>query len=416
MIDSSLAEFIDDPGTVDFVARNTQYFMDFLTANPQIVPTQLIAGRYLIVYANRNQVSVITQTLGSSFISAIPLVLGLLDTAALESAGILQVQEQPYLDLQGRGVLIGIVDTGIDYTQPAFIYEDGSSKILYLYDQTQRGSPPAGYYVGTEYTQEQINLALQSDDPYSIVPQQDTVGHGTFLASVAAGRRIGQNVGAAPEADLIVVKLRKARQYYRELYLVPPDQENAYESTSVMSGVEYILQRARELGRPVSICIGLGTNFGSHDGFTLFEEYLSGVSNLRGVCLCAAAGNESQARHHTQGKLTIAGEDQDMDIRVGENAGDFLISLWNTAPDRFSVAVRSPTGEMVGRVPARTGTTLEASLVLERSIVTVQYFFPVEGSGGQLTTISFGFPRRECGRSLSTGISCLTAPTTHGCP
>ena len=108
MIDSSLAEFIDDPGTVDFVARNTQYFMDFLTANPQIVPTQLIAGRYLIVYANRNQVSVITQTLGSSFISAIPLVLGLLDTAALESAGILQVQEQPYLDLQGRGVLIGI--------------------------------------------------------------------------------------------------------------------------------------------------------------------------------------------------------------------------------------------------------------------------------------------------------------------
>lgn len=392
MIDSSLAEFIDDAGTVDFIARNTQYFMDFLAANPQIVPTQLIAGRYLIVYANRNQVSVMTSVLGSSFISAVPLVLGLLDTAALEAAGILQVQEQPYLDLQGRGVLIGIVDTGIDYTQPAFIYEDGSSKILYLYDQTQRGSPPEGYYVGTEYTQEQINLALQSDDPYSIVPQQDTVGHGTFLASVAAGRRVGQNVGAAPEADLIVVKLRKARQYYRDFYLVPPDQENAYESTSVMSGIEYILQRARELGRPVSICIGLGTNFGSHDGFTLFEEYLSGVSNLRGVCLCAAAGNESQARHHTQGKLTIAGEDQDMDIRVGENAGDFLISLWNTAPDRFSVAVRSPTGEMVGRVPARTGTTLEARLVLERSIVTVQYFFPVEGSGGQLTTISFRFP------------------------
>ncbi len=392
MIDPALAAFIDDPNTVNFVARNSQFLNDFLAANPQIVPSQLIGGRYLIIYANKSQVPVITQNLGTSFISSLPLVLGLLDTAALEASGILQVQEQPYLDLQGRGVLVGLIDTGIDYTKEAFINEDGTSKVLYLYDQTARGNTPDGFYIGTEYTQEQINLALQAEDPYSVVPQQDTVGHGTFLASVAAGRRVGANVGAAPQADLIVVKLRDAGPFYRDLYLVPPEQQNAYESTSVMIGVEYILQRARELGRPVSICIGIGTNFGSHDGFSLFEEYLASISMVRGVCVCTAAGNESQARHHTQGKLSIAGEDQDMDIRVGENSGDFLVSLWNTASDRFSVAVRSPTGEMVGRVPARTGTTLEARLVLERSIVTVQYFFPVEGSGGQLTVIAFRFP------------------------
>ncbi len=137
----------------------------------------------------------------------------------------------------------------------------------------------------------------------------------------------------------------------------------------------------------MAICIAVGTNFGSHDGFSIFEEYLSILSNLRGVCICAAAGNESQARHHMQNVLTLSGEEQDVDIRVGENAGNFLISLWNTAADRLSVSVRSPTGEVVGRVPARTGTSFETMLILEESRVSVSYYFPLEGSGSQLTVI-----------------------------
>ncbi len=387
IMDPTLIEFIDAPTTMDFVARTTDFLTDFLNANPQIIVSQVLGGRYVILYANRGEARNIQDVLGTSYIGSLPLVCGLLDTAAMEASGILQVQEQPFLDLRGRGVLVGIVDTGIDYTQEAFIYEDGTSKIQYLFDQSARGNTPPGFFIGTEYTNAQINEALQAEDPYSIVPQQDTVGHGTFLASLAAGRRVGTNTGAAPEADLIVVKLKDARPFFREYYLVPEDQQNAYESSAVMVGVEYILQKARELNRPVAICIGVGTNFGSHDGFSVFEEYLSAVSNLRGVCICTAAGNESQARHHTQGKLNIQGEDQNVDIRVGENAGNILVSLWNTAPDRFSVAVRSPTGEMVGRVPARTGTELSSRLVLERTTVVVQYYFPVEGSGGQLTVV-----------------------------
>ena len=387
ILDPTLIEFIDAPTTMTIVARTTDYLTDFLNTNPQIVISQVLGGRYAILYANRSEAGRLQEVLGTSFISSIPLVCGLLDTAAMEASGILQVQEQPFLDLRGRGALVGIVDTGIDYTQEAFIYEDGTSKIQYLFDQTARGNTPPGFFIGTEYTNAQINEALQAEDPYSIVPQQDTVGHGTFLASLAAGRRIGTNTGAAPESDLIVVKLKGARPFSREFYLVPEEQQNAYESTAVMVGVEYILQRARELNRPVAICIGVGTNFGSHDGFTVFEEYLGAASNLRGVCICTAAGNESQARHHTQGKLNIEGEDQNVDIRVGENAGNIRVAIWNTAPDRFSVAVRSPTGEMVGRVPARTGTELQTRLVLERTTVVVQYFFPVEGSGGQLTVV-----------------------------
>ena len=381
--------FVDLPDTLDFLVRRNEYTEAFVKNNPMIEATQTILDRYIIAYTNRENNEILKEFLGSSYVNASALVCGLLDLESLEAAGIYQVQRQPYLDLKGQGVLLGFVDTGIDYTLDTFISEDGTSKIRYLYDQTAVSAiPPDGFLMGTEYTNEQINEALKSENPYDIVPQRDTVGHGTFLASIAAGRETENGfIGAAPDADLIVVKLRTARPYYRERFLVPPDQENAYEYSDVMIGIEYIRKKAQELKRPVSICIAVGSNFGSHDGFSIFEEYLGDISNLRGVCVSAAAGNESQTRHHTQGMLTLKNEEQNIDLRVGDNAGDILISLWNNASDRFSVSVRSPTGEVVGRVPAKTGTTFSARLVLEKASVTIEYYFPLEGSGSQLTLV-----------------------------
>ena len=383
-----LEEFIDHPDTMDFVARRSEFLMDFLQNNPDVVLTQTLVGRYVIGYVNRYLSDQIAEQFGSSVISSSALVCGLLDQESLEAAGIYQVQRQPYLNLTGRGVLIGFVDTGIDYTNDVFVYEDGVSKIRFIYDQTVRGNTPEGFFFGTEYTNEQINEALRSENPYEIVPQRDTVGHGTFLASIAAGLETGNGfVGAAPDSELIVVKLRKAKQFYLDQFLVPPEQENAYSSTDIMIGIEYILKKARELSRSVVICLGVGSNFGSHDGFSIFEEYLSSISNLRGVCVCVAAGNESQRRHHMRNALALSGEEQNINIQVGENAGDILISIWNNPSDRISVSIRSPAGELVGRVPAQSGTIFEGRLVLERTRVVVEYYFPVEGSGGQLTVV-----------------------------
>jgi len=385
---TALGAFIDNPDTLDFILERSEILMDYIKDNPYIVLTQILQDRYVEGYINRNNIDSIVKNLGGSYISTIPFVMGLLDIASLEGAGIYQVQQQPYLDLKGRGTLIGFVDTGIDYTKDIFKYEDGTSKIQFIYDKTVRGNVPEGFFTGTEYTNAQINEALKSENPYDIVPHKDTVGHGTFLASVAAGREDGSGfIGAAPDAELIIVKLKKARPYFTELYCVSPDQENVYESSGVMSGIEYIIKKARELDRPVAICLGIGTNLGSHDGFSLLEEYLSDISNIRGVCICSAAGNESQARHHFQNKLTESKEEQNIDIKVGDNAGSIFISLWNVASDRLSVSVRSPTGELVGRVPAISGTYYEQKLKLEKSLVSIAYYFPVEGSGAQLTRI-----------------------------
>jgi subtilisin family serine protease len=282
---------------------------------------------------------------------------------------------------------VGIVDTGIDYTLDTFRYEDGTSKIISIYDQTAEGEPPPGYYMGVEYTNEQINAALASDNPLEIVPVSDPSGHGTFLASIAAGREDNGFVGAAPDAELIVVKLRKARPYYLDLFSVPAEQENAFESNAIILGIDYILNRAFALGKPVAICIGLGSNFGTHTSFSIFEEYLTDISNLAGVCLCIAAGNESQARHHTMGQVSAQAETYDIDIKAGENAGDILVSIWTGVSDRVSVSIRSPTGELVPRIPPRSGVTTETQLLLERSSLKVTYFYPIEGLGGQLTAV-----------------------------
>jgi len=381
-------DFIADDNTVALVFRVNQASENFLRERPYIVPVYVPSNRFIIGYVSRDRVEEIFDEIGVAAVGTRPLVVGLLGKQDLESAGILQVQEQPFISLTGNGVLIGIVDTGIDYTNESFIYEDGTSKILYIYDQTIRSdTPPDGFMLGTEYTKEQIDAALRSDNPFDIVPSRDTVGHGTFLASVAAGRERGDLIGAAPDAQLIIVKLRPARSYIRERFLIPPDQPNAYETSSIMLGIEYILLKAQQLNRPVSICLGTGTNQGGHDGFSTYENYLNNVASIRGVCLVTAAGNESQARHHTQGIVKRTGDVFPVELRVGENAGNVYMTVWNNPSDRMSVSIRSPTGELIERVPAKSNSLYQAKLILERSRVSVEYYFPIEGSGGQLTVI-----------------------------
>ncbi|QAT42106.1 S8 family peptidase [Aminipila luticellarii] len=375
------------PDVVDFTIRTGSYYESYVLNHPGLITSYRVDDTYLICYTTLAAFGEIAGFIGVDARNSIPNIVGLTDQQSLETAGITQVQQQPYLNLNGQGVLLGFLDTGIDYTQPVFRYEDGTSKIIYLYDQTQPGAPPAGFPIGTEYTNDQINAALASDTPYDIVPQRDTVGHGTFLASIAAGRPVDDFIGAAPDSDIIMVKLRKAYPFYLEQYCVPPDQENAFASTDLMLGVQYILKRARELNRPVVLCLGLGSNYDSHDGYSIFEEYLFDISNIPGVCSCVSVGNESQSRHHFSYKMEALGTPANIDIRVGENAGDIYVAVANRVSDRVSLSVRSPSGELVNRVPSKAGYTFEASLVLERSRVTVSYYFPLEGSGDQLSIV-----------------------------
>lgn len=380
-------DILYSPDVVDFYIRKGSAYEQLILNHPGLIASTTIRDAYIICYTKIKDYLDIIQSMGADYINTVPKVMGLLDRASLESSGIIQVQQQPYLNLNGSNVLIGFVDTGIDYTQQVFKYENGTSKIRYIYDLSTPGTPPAGFPLGTDYTNEQINAALASDNPAEIVPQVDVAGHGTFLASVAAGRSVGNFIGAAPDSEIIMVKLKKAYPFYLDRFAVPVEQEDAYETTDLMLGIEYILQKSKELGRPVAICVGLGSNYDSHDGYGIIEDYLFNISNLPGVCLCMAVGNESQARHHYFQRFSKEGRPESIDIMVGENAGDIFLMITNRISDRFSVSVRSPTRELVSRVPAKSGYSFETQLVLERSLVRIAYYFPLEGSGDQVTIV-----------------------------
>ncbi|MDR1705787.1 MAG: S8 family peptidase [Clostridiales bacterium] len=380
-------DFIYNPDTAALVLQQEALPKDFIKDHPGAIVSKPLTGDYVILYLNKSDINNVINGLESYNSNPYPMAMGLLDEAELEASGIVPVREHAYLQLRGSGVLLGFVDTGIDYTNKAFIYEDGTSKIQYIWDQSIKGAPPEGYLYGSEYNRELINHALASANPRELVPHIDTVGHGTFLASVAGGRQLDNFTGAAPDAEIIAVKLRKARPAEYERYLITPSVENVFSSDDFMLGIQYIVEKAKELGRPVAICCALGTNQGGHDGLTTLERYLSRISGIIGVVTCVATGNEGQARHHAQGKIELSGDSQTIELRAGDRFEDVYITIWNNASDRLSVAVRSPSGEQVARVPARSGIRVSNDLILERSTVIVEYVFPIEGGGGQLTRV-----------------------------
>ena len=382
-----LEDFIARPDTIPLIIRDGILISEDFMLRHNIRTGTSLTGDYSIDYVDRGQVQDMIPQAGTNILTMIPIVMGLLDQQSLEDAGIMQVQRNPYLDLRGRGTLIGFVDTGIDYTMDSFIYEDGSSKIKYIWDQTIKGTAPAGFHFGAEYSDEEINRALQSENPLEIIPHRDTVGHGTFLASVAAGRERGEYIGAAPDAEIIAVKLKRAEPYFYETFLVPEQQENVYTSSSIMLGIQYIINKAAQLNRPVAICIAVGSNLGSHDGFSLIEEFLSRISNTIGIAVVCAAGNESNTSRHATGRIMNSGESQNVELSAGNRMEDIFLNMWSGASDRMAVSVRSPTGELIPKIPVRSGTSYSTNLVLERSRVIIEYYLPVRGGGDQLTLI-----------------------------
>ena len=176
---------------------------------------------------------------------------------------------------------MAFIDTGISYENPVFRYSDGSSRILAIWDQTdQSGQSPEGFLYGTEYVREQIDRALELEDPHSLVPEKDEIGHGTAVASVAAGSRLEEGslfTGAAPDCEIVAVKLRPAKQYLRDYYRIA-DKEPAYSTDDILLAVKYVQQFVIPLYRPIVICLGLGTSFGSHSGVSLFSEYLQRIA------------------------------------------------------------------------------------------------------------------------------------------
>lgn len=333
-------------------------------------------------------------TLNQYGYGTIPKCFGLLDISSMEDAGILRVRRQPYLNLTGRGILIGIIDTGIDYTNPIFQNADNTTRIVSIWDQTERsGVPPIEIYYGSEYTQDMINEALKSEDPYSIVPTKDEIGHGTFLAGLAAGNEDLENqfTGAAPEAELVVVKLKEAKQHLKDYFCIQ-NGAVAYSELDIMLGLKYLLNVATQKNMPLVVYLGLGTNAGNHSGLLNLCRYFNISSTTPGTAYVVAAGNEGNLGHHYQSSLLSEEAEEEVEFRVGENENGVYMELWTSAPNLFSVGLISPLGEYTGKIPLWYKDGRAISFPLEASQVYIHYTVVENYTGDEVVTIQIVAP------------------------
>ena len=227
--------------------------------------------------------------------------------------------------LSGNGVIVAVIDSGIDYTHIDFRNEDGSTRILCLWDQTIQGNAPSGFNEGTEYTESDINAALSEPEPFDIVPSRDIAGHGTAVAGIAAGNgrsSSGENTGVAPQAYIIAVKVGSG------------DRESFALTTELMRAVKYVIDKAQEFKMPVAINLSFGMNNGSHKGDSLFEEFLGDMADEWKTSIIVPTGNEGSAGHHYSGKIS-SNQTKEIEFFSASGIESFYISLWSHDPAGF---------------------------------------------------------------------------------
>lgn len=326
--------------------------------------------------------------------SEIPKLYGLMDTTAIESTGALRLQNFPGLALAGNGIIVGIIDDGIDAYHEAFRYSNGNTRILAAWDQQSvMLEPPLDLKYGSFLTQDTINEELQKESSEILKSLAEDSSHGTFVAGIAAGNLNTEKgiASAAPRADIIVVKLKPAKAYLREYYSIKEDAK-AFQENDIMNAVNFLSEMAFLYNKPVIMCLPLGTNQGAHNGQSIVGGLMNVLGGRTGVGICVANGNEGNSRHHFQGKIENAGEYEDVEIRVAENLRGFTTELWGESPDLFSIEIISPTGEKIQRLSVGIEGNQVYDLLFEQTKIYIRYELVERNTGAELIQIKFEAP------------------------
>ena len=383
--------------TYDFIVSTDE------TNTPLLEPLciQPINEEYEVWYYDRKNLPPLS--LSRYSYTSIPKCYFLMDSTSLDVSGILSIQNQPTLSLKGQGVFIGIIDTGIDYTNPLFQDAGGNTRIYSIWDQTGEVSSasengeerisPDGFLYGAEYTRTQINRALMAENPLEVVPERDENGHGTVLASIAAGSVDLENdfVGAAPQSELVIVKLKEAKENLRDFFYFSKN-EPLYQENDIMAGVAYLESIARRENRPLVILLGVGTNQGSHVNNGPLSVLLNDIGVQRGRVVVLPAGNEAARAHHFFGETRSMLTPISVEMNIEEGVDGFCMELWSYAPELVRVVVQSPTGQQTqGGFPIAEETQT-TNFIFENTILTIDYRIAGRQSGDLLVFFRFSNP------------------------
>lgn len=295
--------------------------------------------------------------------------------------------------LYGNGVIMAIIDSGVDYTHPDFRNNDGTTRILSLWDQTIQGNPPSGYNIGTLYTQETINQALQAptlSQRLALVPSQDRIGHGTHVAGIACGNgraSDGLHRGIATQSSILIVKLGSSIN------------KSELNTLRLIESIDFCIRTAITYQMPVVINLSYGNNYGSHDGLSMLEQYINSVSAIGKTSIVVGTGNEGSNSRHTNGYLET-GETKDIEIIVPSYEQSFNIQFWKHYNDDMSVEVISPSYKSTGSIKKILG---KQQFTIDNTEILLYYGEPRPGNRAQEIYIEF-VPIRE---SIDSGLWTL---------
>lgn len=309
----------------------------------------------------------------------------------LEAANINVITTNESINLSGKGTVVGIIDTGIDYLNKEFQTKDGNTRILRIWDQ----SLPSGIKNseqntswGVEYTNEEINNALiahrADQDPYSIVASKDDIGHGTAMAGIIGASGFDPEIkGAAPECEFVIVKL--SRDLVSERLT---ESKELYDMASIMSAINYILKFALDENKPTVIYMPLGTTLGNHRFNGMLESYIDEVCGNLGISVVTSSGDEGDGRNHAFSVIEQNGDFKETQLYI-DGQKFLMLDIWSMKPNKISISIISPTGESTGIIAALFKQKELFKFVIEGTEILIQYYLPEDLSGDELISVYF---------------------------
>ena len=398
---SNKANLLVDPESMNFLV---EYRGDIENEVKDIenVEVYIIDGTYAVLSMKNVDYDSIIQMINSLVFIELGGIYTLSSTTPIEASKVENFHNSPYLKLTGKDVIVGIIDTGIDYLNPEFTDSNGKTRILKIWDQSLKTDKyPKDMFYGTEYSEEEINQAIELNnsggDPYTIVQSKDDVGHGTEMACIIAGSGKDENLtGVVPECDLAIVKLDRAFKKYTDYFFAKSDAIK-YRNVDILLAMKYLYNLSFQYNKPMVIYIPMGTNFGAHDGSSILERYINDISNKRGIAVIASSGNQGNTNTHADGIITEMGDNKTIELDVGEDQDGIMMIILGYKPDKFKLSIISPSGELIENANPLTNyggnknlaveNGYKINFIYEGTTMDVFYDSPDELTGGERIVI-----------------------------
>lgn len=366
----------------DEVLKEPGYYVTIINSRYAILSTKEKLGRN----------PVITKLSSVVYVKPpIPFTLEQVSPIEASEANFLQLNLP--LNLTGRGVNIGIIDTGIDYLSEEFMKPNGDTRIEAIWDQTIQSVSKDGNYIvpyGTIYWEDEINNAIKAKksgkSPYEIVPSRDEIGHGTNMAGIIGSSGKNPNLkGVVPECNIIVVKISEDIQY-KDIY---PPKVPTYNIFSVFIAFQFLYEYYISHNEPMVIYFPLGSNMGNHIGNGMFSEYIADISANNGLVIVTGTGNQGASGTHASGIISEAGGTSAVELYISPEQKNIFAEIWIGAPNIMSLEVISPSGENSGVVRALANNSNTYTFLFEKTSMIIKYYLPEESTGDELISVEF---------------------------